>query len=968
TITIVWITPQSPILSVNANDTSPYITQWSNITVICQSGTGNVHTFWYYNPLDLQNHTLATNFAGVQIRYIINTSAVAGSYTYKFWANSTYGVMSYDSFTIIWVTPQGPILTVITNATSLYISQWTNITVTCQSGTGNVNTFWYYNPFDLQNHTLATNFAGIQTRSIINMSMIAGVYTYKFWANSTYGVVTYEGIIIIWILPQPPILSVITNVTSLYITQWVNLTVICQSGTGNVDTFWYYNPLSDENITLATNFMGVQILNIINTSAVAGSYTYRFWANSTYGLEAYESVTIVWVTPQPPILTANANTTSPYINQWTNLTVICQSGSGNVDIFWYYNPLSDENITLGTDFAGIQISSIINTSAVAGSYTYKFWANSTFGLLAYETFTIFWTIPQAPLLTVSANTTSPYINQWTNLTVICQSGSGNVDTLWYYNPLSDENITIANDFAGIQIRYIINTSAVAGSYIYQFWANSTFGVVSYDSITVVWVIPQAPIITAITNATSPYINQWTNITVICQSGSEDVDTFWYYNPLSDENITLATAFEGLQIRIIIDMSVVAGSYTYQFWANSTSGVGVHESLTIFWLDLQPPILNIISNNTNPLINEGSQLVVTCQSGAGNISVLWYYNSIAGQNETLDINFAGSRIYYLNFTTDIANSHIFHFWANSTFGLMTYTSIPVVWTDPQPPIINLLANTTYLYITKIINITVTCQSGTGNVDTFWYYNPLNDKNMTLAADFAGIQISFIINTTGVAGSYKYEFWANSTYGVEIYNYIIIVWLAPTPPSISLSIDTPSVEIDERVLITVIVRMGTGNVDHVWFYDPIEMINKTIDSNFIGERTYYLNFTSSTAGSFDFIFWANSSYGIEVYDDITVVWIEPSEPIKFWWLIWLLLGILGAVAAIVSSYMLYFKVPKTIRTIRKTKAKIRKGKELEPIKVPPRDIIVDSTFTKIMKTKKLPSKKPEAPHVKVRKKKD
>ena len=116
-----------------------------------------------------------------------------------------------------------------------------------------------------------------------------------------------------------------------------------------------------------------------------------------------------------------------------------------------------------------------------------------------------------------------------------------------------------------------------------------------------------------------------------------------------------------------------------------------------------------------------------------------------------------------------------------------------------------------------------------------------------------------------------------------------------------------------------------------------------------------------GPREFKFWANSSFGLEVFAYTTVVWLEPPKP-NFMWLTWVLVGALAVVAAIIASYELYFKVPKTIRMIRQTKSAIQKGKPTKPLDVTPREKMVDDTFNKKLNMQKLPTPpKQEAAHV-------
>ena len=96
--------------------------------------------------------------------------------------------------------------------------------------------------------------------------------------------------------------------------------------------------------SIDNDFSGLRVHYLDFSWASAGSYEFRFWANSTSSLLTdYDSITIVWINPTPPSLSVVANITDPFVNDWTELTVTCQSGSGNVSSLWYYSPMDNTN-------------------------------------------------------------------------------------------------------------------------------------------------------------------------------------------------------------------------------------------------------------------------------------------------------------------------------------------------------------------------------------------------------------------------------------------------------------------------------------------------------------------------------------------------------------------------------------------------------------------------------------------------
>ncbi|NVM55357.1 MAG: hypothetical protein HWN66_16740, partial [Candidatus Helarchaeota archaeon] len=870
------ITLDEPSLSVVANTTYLFVNQTTQMTVTCDNGTGLVDTLWYYHPLNTTNYTIATDFTGQQIHLLNFTSATPGAKLFRFWANSSIGLESYDEVLVVWVQSTAPTLSVTANVTNLFMLDYTNITVTCENGSGLVDTLWYFNPITGSNTTLATDFTGIQSFSIYDTSTIAGPYIYQFWANSSLGIEVYDDITIVWVEPQPPILTVLANTTSLFLTQWVQINVSCLSGTGNISRVWYENPFTGSNITLGTNFAGLQTFYVYNTTLIAGSYEYKFWANSTYRVNVSTSIIIVWVTPVPPLLTVVANITNPYTNDWTNLTVTCQSGSGNVSRLWYNNPFDGTNNTIATDFSGFQIHYLAFTNDTAGQYEFKFWANSTLGLLATESVTVMWVEPQPPALTVSANDTTPDVNEWTQLTITCQSGSGSVSRLWYNNPFDGTNNTLATDFTGLQTHYVDFMNDTAGPYEFKVWANSSLGLEVTESVTVVWVEPLPPALTLIANTTNPFINFWTEITLGCQSGSGNVSHVWYENPFTGTNITLGTNFAGYQIFYVYNMSTTPVIQEYKFWANSTLGLETFDSIIIVWAEPQPPALNVLANTTTLYLDLTVQINVSCLSGSGNVSHVWYENPFTGTNITLGTNFAGLQTFYVYNASPTAGPYQYTFWANSTFLAEESTSLMIVWVTPVPPLLNVIANITDPYTNDWTELTVTCQPGSVNVSHLWYLNPFIGSNTTLATNFVLLQAFPITNQSPTAGAYEYKFWANTSLGEEVYAFITVVWVDPLPPTLDVSANTTVLDVNEWVQFNVTCENGSGLVDTLWYHNPLLGSNTTLANDFTGSQTYYLDFTSLTPGPYDFKFWANSTFDLEVSETITITWTALSPP--------------------------------------------------------------------------------------------
>jgi len=419
-------------------------------------------------------------------------------------------------------------------------------------------------------------------------------------------------------------------------------------------------------------------------------------------------------------------------------------------------------------------------------------------------------------------------------------------------------------------------------------------------------------------------------------------------------------FIGSRLFYLNFTSASSNSYEFKFWSNSSLQIEVFKSIIVIWVAPQPPTIDSYVNSTSPFTGQYVQITATCQSGSSSVIRLWYYNAIDNANYTLATNFLGVRIFRLNLTTTAADPYEFKFWAE-TATTTVMDSISVVWILPFPPSLDITSNTTSLYTNFWVQVRISCQSGSGNVNVLWYQNPVSGLNITLATNYLGIQTFNLNFMRQFAGSYTIRAWANSTLGASAYDELTIVWVAPTPPTVSITANITYLEINKWVLLTVTCANGSGFVADLWYYNPMDGENHSLALNFIGSRTYYLTFTNGTATTLEFKVFAVSNLGLEEFDSIIVTWFAPTPPTPLDWglIIAIFAGVVGAISAAVASYVFYFKVPKMIRLIRKTKGNILKGKPTKPLDVSKRETVADNTFNRIMKEKKLPTKKLETP---------
>jgi hypothetical protein len=247
---------------------------------------------------------------------------------------------------------------------------------------------------------------------------------------------------------------------------------------------------------------------------------------------------------------------------------------------------------------------------------------------------------------------------------------------------------------------------------------------------------------------------------------------------------------------------------------------------------------------------------------------------------------------------------------------------------------------------------------------WYNNPFDGFNHTLASDFTTHTTSLDV-VSSIGGSYKFKAWAISSLGIEVYDEVTIVWIVPTPPSLSIIANSTYLKINNWTLLTVTCTNGSGLVSFLWYFNPFDGQNHTLAIDFSGTLVFNLPFTSHTGGTYEFKVWAKSDLGIIVFDFTSVTWYAPTTP-NILTPVLIATGVIGAIAAASIVYTLHFRVPKGIRDLRKMKSNIKKGKALKPMEVSTSEQMIDDMFRKKMKLKRIPMKKPEAPSVSVIKK--
>jgi hypothetical protein len=399
---------------------------------------------------------------------------------------------------------------------------------------------------------------------------------------------------------------------------------------------------------------------------------------------------------------------------------------------------------------------------------------------------------------------------------------------------------------------------------------------------------------------SPFTNQSItfNATVIDSSSGVKKVTYGFEGAIGlPNNVTFyMDALKSGNFYYAFDR-LVGGNYTVSIVAEDYAGNTATQkkslkvnSLTCPTLPpptlIKPARLNVLANDTYLQVNDWTQITIICENGTCNVSRLWYHDPFLDINVTLAVNITGNNEYYLNFTSSIAGLYQFDVWANMSCGDIgkIYDWVMVNWTaEPPPciaPIVNILANDTYLYTNEWTMIAVFVIIGSCNITELIVYDPISDSNITVDTDIDRDRMYLLNFTTDTAGMYLFGLFAyiNCCCYNLLIDFLIVQWVSPpsppapsvTAPSLMVLANDTYLEVDQYTQIRIICVNGTSNVSRLWYRDPFTFNNITLATNFNGTQLYLVNFTTNSAGIRYFHVWAEGYDNGSAYDYVIVEW--------------------------------------------------------------------------------------------------
>ena len=742
--------------------------------------------------------------------------------------------------TLNWNGPFGPYTRVIDgdwNTGALrYFSWYTELAVTDSQGVFYEEAMlWSFQSFQDKMVNVGINFTELTSNE--------GTNTWTLSCNDTYGNINTSSVTFFKDTTAPLISTVYpTNVSYNISVSELNYTVTDL----NIQTCWYS---TDGGTTNITNACGTNVTGLIS---IEGSNTWTVWANDSYGLVNWSTVTFGKDTVKPL-----SSILFPLNNTKYNINV--------TDLKFSYTDLHPGNCTMNVSI-GIANSSIFSASAkfnftgissAEGTNTWTLSCNDTYGNynVSYVTFFRDTTLPNVSIV-YPTNSSYNYNVSALNYTAT----DTNIQACWYSinNGVTNTSIACGTNATGLP--------SSEGSNTWKVWANDSYGNINVSEVKF-FKDTVNPII-SIDRPTNNYIYfntsslQGFNYTF---TDASNVGTCWYQN-LSNTNITIPCA--GPSNFTIPNFGV---DYVLRLYANDSVGNNATSvSVNITAVNTTTGIYNYPPNTLEGKIYNFT-LNITASSNVV-ITPYFVYNgtsySTGITNKTSNFT-AAFRIPALSGTSWNAQEQFFY-WnfsmkylggtaqtTNSSFLNSTRVTPIIFW--PCTPNINLnvtVLNITFKEETLLIPLNATMDASSwsyeaesnGIIKTFSYTNTTHHSNYTFCIYpnyVSSVKVSATLQySSSEAGVYPQRTvtFTNETY----YNYSVtekVLYLLDETHGVSSTYSV--ITIGNQVIsgAHIVVEREIGGVD------VIVADGLTDDA---GQITFWLNpnylhtFTVSAAG--------------------------------------------------------------------------------------------------------------------------
>ncbi|MBD3194591.1 MAG: hypothetical protein GF317_06005 [Candidatus Lokiarchaeota archaeon] len=384
-----------PSIFFSVNITSIPIGDTAQFTIYVHNASHNLSDVWIYDGILNSNITIDSNInEKTNKQYLYNISGnILGFYDFIFYVNDTNNNLSFfnwsNTFEIILPDYYPIINDIIVNNSYLGINHFAQINFSVKSEDWNLDDVWIYNPITVTNDTITQNINDKDWHnfSYDTASNISGSYIFKIYANNSrnsYSRCSSEITIITWIilrnqnLPQYTYLSV--NDSYLPIDKTAQIKYNVSAGEYNLSKTWIYDPVLNQNITIADiNTEGVFQFTYNTTSSTSSSYKYIIYTNDTYNNIISINTEIIFAVSVGPNLCVQPSSFNLQTGDNLTLYITIESTEYPIDSVWIkfdnQTIIIESNIN-HTGELNLTYSYITNTQKVTD---FKIYINDTKG-------------------------------------------------------------------------------------------------------------------------------------------------------------------------------------------------------------------------------------------------------------------------------------------------------------------------------------------------------------------------------------------------------------------------------------------------------------------------------------------------------------------------------------------------------------------------------------------------------------
>lgn len=418
-----------------------------------------------------------------------NNSIADGSYTFIAFANDTLGNRNFTTTVTFALDQTFPGVTIITPTNTTFASADLPVVFNITS-TENSTAFFTLDG-GVNNVTMNANASGTGF-DFTNNSIADGSFVARFYVNDTAGNTNSTLNVTFSVDQTSPgvIISFPTNTTfaaaDLPLLFSVNLTENGSASYTLNDGVTNFSMQGNESILFGTSF------NASNGSIADGSFTFRVFANDTFGNKNFTTEITFSVDQTAPIVTINFPANITYnITTFDFNVSLDTNGSVSYSLNGGTNNFSmqgNESVLFGTMF------NATNNSIADGQYTFSVFANDTLGNRNFTTSILFGidaTIPQISfgVVTLANNSFAQDNSIFINVSVT----EINEDTIIFtlYNSTGLVNQTIRRDGT----RFINITGLPDEVYLYNVTINDTVGNHNFTATRTLTLDTTLPVIT-----------------------------------------------------------------------------------------------------------------------------------------------------------------------------------------------------------------------------------------------------------------------------------------------------------------------------------------------------------------------------------------------------------------------------------------------------------------------------------------